>query len=190
MYWWGGHCCPLHCDLFEIYCAPPNLGISRTWICRLNFTQRPIFSGLKFFNETRDPRLKSPAGLVLSFFTSWKIHRPQQGLNPWTSDHEASTLPRDMYICMYMFVCEYMMCSWIFLQPSGQRNIVSFNCAIFSISLNMQIKIEWIFREKANDLTLFPARLNNDDVPILSAFPSKPRLDISIIGQHLRMWFS
>ena len=39
----GGHCCPMHCDLFEIYCAPSNLGITRTWICRLNFAQRPIF---------------------------------------------------------------------------------------------------------------------------------------------------
>ena len=35
----------------EIYCAPPNLGVTRTWICRLNFAQRPIFSGLRFFNE-------------------------------------------------------------------------------------------------------------------------------------------
>ena len=22
LYWWGGHCCPVHCDLFAIYCAP------------------------------------------------------------------------------------------------------------------------------------------------------------------------
>ena len=36
--------------LFQIYCAPPNLGI-RTLICRLNFAQIPIFSGLRFFNE-------------------------------------------------------------------------------------------------------------------------------------------
>ena len=36
--------------IFKIYCAPPNLGI-RTWICRLYFAQRPIFSGLRFFNE-------------------------------------------------------------------------------------------------------------------------------------------
>ena len=41
----------MHCDLFKIYCAPPNLGITRTWICRFNFAQRPIFSGLRFFNE-------------------------------------------------------------------------------------------------------------------------------------------
>ena len=41
----------MHCDVFKIYCAPANLGISRTSICRLNFAQRPIFSGLRFFNE-------------------------------------------------------------------------------------------------------------------------------------------
>ena len=29
----------------------PNLGITRTWKCRLNFSQRSIFSGLRFFNE-------------------------------------------------------------------------------------------------------------------------------------------
>ena len=56
LYWWGSNCCPIHCDLFKIYCAPPNLGITRTWICReygtwINFAQRPIFSGLRFFNE-------------------------------------------------------------------------------------------------------------------------------------------
>ena len=50
-YWWGGHWCPMHCDLFEIYCAPPNLGITRTWICRLKFAQNPISSDLRFFNE-------------------------------------------------------------------------------------------------------------------------------------------
>ena len=45
-----------------------NLGITRTWICRLNFAQRPIFSGLRFFNkpEISDPQLKvPPGGLVL-----------------------------------------------------------------------------------------------------------------------------
>ena len=51
LYWWGGHCYPMHCNFLKIYCAPPNLGITRTWICRLNFTQRPIVSGLSFFNE-------------------------------------------------------------------------------------------------------------------------------------------
>ena len=51
LYWWGDHCCPIHCDLFKIYCAHPNLGISRTWIFRLNFAQRSVFSGLRFFNE-------------------------------------------------------------------------------------------------------------------------------------------
>ena len=37
---------------FQIYCSPPNLGITRTRICRLNFSQRSIFSGLRFFNES------------------------------------------------------------------------------------------------------------------------------------------
>ena len=60
-FWWGFHCCPIHCDLFKIYCAPPNLGIARTWICRLNFAQRPIFSGLRFFNEPEISDLGSPA---------------------------------------------------------------------------------------------------------------------------------
>ena len=36
---------------FKIYCAPPNLSITRTWICLLNFAQCWIFSGLRFFNE-------------------------------------------------------------------------------------------------------------------------------------------
>ena len=47
LFWWGGHFCPIYCDLFKIYCAPPNLGITRTWICRLNFAQRPIFFRLE-----------------------------------------------------------------------------------------------------------------------------------------------
>ena len=51
LYWWGGHCCPMHCDLSKTYCASPNLGIIMTWICRLNLSQRPIFSGLRFFNK-------------------------------------------------------------------------------------------------------------------------------------------
>ena len=36
---------------FQIYYAPPNLGITRTWVCQLNFAQRPIFSFLRFFSE-------------------------------------------------------------------------------------------------------------------------------------------
>ena len=59
---------------FQIYCAPPNLDIM-TWICRLNFAQRPISSGLRFFNEPEisDCQLKvTPGGLVLRIFMSWK----------------------------------------------------------------------------------------------------------------------
>ena len=47
LFWWGGHYCPMLCDLFKIYWAPPNWGITRTRICRLNFSQRPIFFRLE-----------------------------------------------------------------------------------------------------------------------------------------------
>ena len=76
----------MHWDLFIIYCAPPNLGIIGTWICRLNFAQRLFFSGLRFFNEPDISDSGPPPE---------KIHRPQLGLNPRTLDIEASTLPRD-----------------------------------------------------------------------------------------------
>ena len=46
---------------FKINCAPSNLGITRTWICRLNFAQRPIFSGLRFFNEPEISDSRRPA---------------------------------------------------------------------------------------------------------------------------------
>ena len=91
----------MHCDLFDICCAPPNLGITRTWICRLNFDQRPICLGLRFFNEpeTSDsgpPSLKSlPEDLCSGFLRPEKIHRPQSDFNPQILDLEASTLPRD-----------------------------------------------------------------------------------------------
>ena len=80
----------------KIYCAPPNLGI-RTWKCQLNFVQRPIFSGLRFFkSQTEDPSLKSlPEDLCSEFLRPEKIHQPQPGLNPPTLDLEASTLPQD-----------------------------------------------------------------------------------------------
>ena len=100
LYWWGGHCFPMHCGLFEIYCAPPNLGI-RTWIRWLNLAQRPIFSGLRFFNEPEisdsGPPAKSPSPRTCAqdFYILKKIHRSQSGLNPQTLDLEASTLPRD-----------------------------------------------------------------------------------------------
>ena len=42
----------------------PNLD-PRTWICRLNFAQRPIFSGLRFFNE---PEISD----VVPSLKSWK----------------------------------------------------------------------------------------------------------------------
>ena len=83
----AGHCFPIHCDLFKIYCAPPNLGITRVWICRLNFTRRPIFLGLKSLtslkSQTREPQLKVPSGgHVLKIFTSWKNPSTSAGFEP------------------------------------------------------------------------------------------------------------
>ena len=81
LFWWGGHCCPMHYDLFDIYCAAPNLGITRTWICRLNFAQRPIFSGLKIFNEPETSDSGSPADDLCSGFY-WKIPSTSAGFEP------------------------------------------------------------------------------------------------------------
>ena len=51
LYWRGSHCCPNALRPFQDVLCSPDLGITRTWICRLNFAQMPIFSGLGFFNE-------------------------------------------------------------------------------------------------------------------------------------------
>ena len=77
----------MHCDLFNIYCAPLNLGITRTLIFRLNFAQSPIFSELSSLkslkSQTRDPQLKvPPGGLVLRIFTSWKNSSTSAGFEP------------------------------------------------------------------------------------------------------------
>ena len=95
---------------FKIYCAPPNLG-TRTWICRLNFDQRPIFqtwgSLTSLKSPTRDPQLKVPSeGLVLRIFTSWKNPSTSVGFEPWISrppiikwywiiGHELTGIPLD-----------------------------------------------------------------------------------------------
>ena len=89
----------MHCELFKIYCASPNLGITRTWKCRLNFAQRPIFSGFRFFNEPEisdsGHQLTVRRTCAQEFYVLKKIHRPQPDLNPRTLDLEASTLPRN-----------------------------------------------------------------------------------------------
>ena len=67
----------MHCDLLKIYYALPILGITRMWICRLNYAQRPFFQAwgslTTLKSQTRDPQFKVPPGaLVLRIFTSWK----------------------------------------------------------------------------------------------------------------------
>ena len=71
---------------FIIYWAPPSLGI-RTWICRLNFAQRPFFQAwgslMCLKSQTREPKLKvPPGGLVLRIFTSWKNPSTSAGFEP------------------------------------------------------------------------------------------------------------
>ena len=80
MFWWGGHFCPMHCDPFKIYCAPPNLGITRRWIRRLNFAQRPFFQAwgslTSLKSQTRDPSFKSlPEDLCSGFL------RPEKSID-------------------------------------------------------------------------------------------------------------
>ena len=60
---------------FKIYCAPSSSGITRRWVCRLNFAQRPIFSGLRFFKESEIWDSGFPAyrpSRRVRIFTSWK----------------------------------------------------------------------------------------------------------------------
>ena len=74
----------MHCDFFKIYCASPNLGITRVWICLLNLVQRPIFSASGSEISDSGPLFKvPPGGLVLRLFTSWK--------NPSTSASRVCT---------------------------------------------------------------------------------------------------
>ena len=109
-------CCPIHCDLFEIYCAPPKLGIW-TWICRLNFTQRPIFSGL------RDPQLKVPfGGLVLRIFTSWKNPSISVGFEPANLGSRGETLPRDHWGRLVIPI----LYKWIAIIRSKKRHFYSY----------------------------------------------------------------
>ena len=79
----------------DLLCSP-NLGITRTWVCRLNFAQRPIFSALRFFKEPEisdsEPPAWSPSRRTCA---QEKIHRHHPSLNPRTLDLEASTLPWD-----------------------------------------------------------------------------------------------
>ena len=110
LYLWSGHCCPNALRPIQIYCAPPNLGITRTLIRRLNFAQMSIFSGLKFFNEPdisyseSQPKVPS-GGLVLRIFTSWKNPLTWVGFEPASfgsrGEHVTPRPPRHL-LCVDM----------------------------------------------------------------------------------------
>ena len=82
---------------FRIYCAPPNLGITRTWICRLNFAQRLFFQAwgslTSLKSQTLDPQLK-----VLPRGKSWKNPSTSAGFEPVNlgsrGEHITSRPPR------------------------------------------------------------------------------------------------
>ena len=99
-----------HYDLFEIYCAPPNLGITRTWICQLNFAERPIFQAwvslTSLKSQARGPQLKvPPGGLVLRIFTSWKSPSTSAGFKthePWIS--RRARFPRQLWVIIIIVI--------------------------------------------------------------------------------------
>ena len=67
-------------------------------MCRLNFAQRPIFLGLRFFNEPEISLGTLPEDLCSGgFLRHEKIQQPQLGLNPLTLDLKTSTLPQDRH---------------------------------------------------------------------------------------------
>ena len=80
---------------FQHLLCSPNLG-TRTWIWRLNFAQRPIFSGLRFFNKPEishsGPPAYSPSQRTCGqdFYVLKKIHRSHPGLKPRTLDLKMS----------------------------------------------------------------------------------------------------
>ena len=95
LFCWGGHYCPIHCDLFRSFVLP------RIWVLLgreyANYAQRTIFSDLRFFNEPEisdsGPPAQSPSRRTCAqdFYFLKNIHRPQPGLNPQTLALEAST---------------------------------------------------------------------------------------------------
>ena len=84
---WGGHYCLMHCNLFRSIVLPPNLGITRTWICWLILLGGQFFEAwgslTSLISQTRDPQLKVPSrGLVLRIFESWKNPSTSAGIEP------------------------------------------------------------------------------------------------------------
>ena len=98
----------MHSDLFKIKYAPQSLGI-RTWICRLNFAQRPIFSSLRFFNEPEISDSRPPRGLMLRIFRSWRSPSTSAGFEPVNLGSQGKHItlrpPRLTCRCLYRSLC-------------------------------------------------------------------------------------
>ena len=80
LYWWGDHCCTMHCNLFKIYCDPPNVNMPIK-VCSEAYLFQAWGSLMSLKFQIWDPQLKVPhGGLVLRIFTSWK-----KSIEPWIS---------------------------------------------------------------------------------------------------------
>ena len=125
---------------FQDLLWPLNLGITRTWIYRLNFAQGPIFfqiwsSLTSLKSQTWNPSLKSlPEDCAQDFYVlKKKIHWPQPGFNPRTLDLEAGTYHRGRLPCLWMGI-------WFFKME------------IFSISRNMDHKQPIVWRGEKSQM--------------------------------------
>ena len=115
--------------------------ITRTWIRRLNFTQRPIFQAwgslTSLKTQTRDILKSLPEDLCSWLLCPEKIHRPQPGLNPRTLDLEASTLSRGRLIYQVNF--------WSYRNRFVTKYITYLNTSrnVSSLSTNDRLTLVW-----------------------------------------------
>ena len=117
---------------FQIYCAPPNLGITRTWMCWLNFAQRPIFSGLRFFNESEISDMGPQWCVVLQtdsynfplVFKTWLLN---------------------ILVCLYICVLCWVYVPWSLVWSIGGWWLLFVPCILlWMICLFVQCGICWI----------------------------------------------
>ena len=124
---------------FQIYCAAPNLGITRTWIYRLNFLRGLIFQAwgclTSLKSQTRNPQLKvPPGGLVLRIVTSWKNTSTSAGFEPANlgsrSEHVTPRPPRptDRLVNVICVICPFCRwsCDWFDLMTTSVTSVLAF----------------------------------------------------------------
>ena len=94
LFWWGGHCCPMHCDVFKNLLCSPEF--------RYYSDMRPIFSASEV--QAWNLRLGTLSLKSLSedlwsgFLRSEKIHRPQPGLRGDCKPHPHNVNFRNIFL--------------------------------------------------------------------------------------------